>query len=85
MGGDALFVSVESCVELTNVLRLYSKFIVKQNVNYFPMNVFHSVLIARHRSRPAGDWVVMKATIGGVELYYVMAYAWSSKGVWLTW
>jgi hypothetical protein len=80
VGGDAFFGSVESCVELKRVLGLYSTFIVKQNVNYFPMKVLHAVLVARHGSRPAGNWVVMKSTIGGVDLY-VMAYAWSSKGV----
>jgi hypothetical protein len=45
VGGDAFFRSIESCVELKNVLGLYSTFIVKQNVNYFPMKVLHSVLI----------------------------------------
>jgi hypothetical protein len=44
------------------------------------MKVLHAVMLARYGSRPAGNWVVMSATIGGVDLY-VMAYAWSSTGV----
>ena len=80
VGGDAWFGSIESCVELKKCLGLYSTFIIKQNVQYFPMKILHAVLVARHGSRPAGHWVVMQANIGGVELY-VMAYAWSSKGV----
>ena len=51
-----------------------------QNVNYFPMQVLHKVLLARHGSKPAGHWVVMQATIARVELIAV-AYAWSQKGV----
>jgi hypothetical protein len=50
VGGDAFFGSIESCVELKNVLGLYSTFIAKQNVNYCTMKVLHSVLIARHRA-----------------------------------
>lgn len=80
VGGDAWFGSIESCIELKKRLGLYSTFIIKQNVQYFPMKILHAVLVARHGSRPAGHWVVMQANIGGVELY-VMAYAWSSKGV----
>mmetsp|Transcript_44837 Transcript_44837/g.136937 ORF Transcript_44837/g.136937 Transcript_44837/m.136937 type:complete len:153 (+) Transcript_44837:1466-1924(+) len=44
------------------------------------MQALHEILVARYPVRPAGRWVVMKATIGGVELY-VMAYAWSHRGV----
>jgi len=80
VGGDAWFGSIESCIELKKRLGLYSTFIIKQNVQYFPMKILHAVLVARHGSRPAGHWVVMQANIGEVELY-VMAYAWSSKGV----
>jgi hypothetical protein len=35
---------------------------------------------ARHGSRPAGHWVVMRATIASVPLLAI-AYAWSQKGV----
>ena len=80
VGGDAWFGSIESCVELMRVLKLHSTFIIKQNLNYYPMRVLHSILCAQHGSRPAGHWVVMQAVIGGVDLY-VMAYAWSLKGV----
>ncbi len=44
------------------------------------MPVLHSVLTARFGGRPAGHWGVMKANIVGVDIF-VMAYAWSSKGV----
>ncbi|KAL7554128.1 hypothetical protein ACHAWF_017536 [Thalassiosira exigua] len=80
VGGDAWFGSVGSCVELKKVLGIHSTFIVKQNVNYFPMKVLHAVLVARYPQRPAGHWVVMKTTISGVNIF-VMAYAWSQKGI----
>jgi hypothetical protein len=80
VGGDAWFGSVESCVELKKRFNVYSTFIIKQNVNYFPMQVLHKILIARHGSKPAGHWVVMQTTIAGVDLI-AMAYAWSQKGV----
>ena len=44
------------------------------------MGALHAVLKARHGKRPAGHWVVMRATIAGVNLMAV-AYAWSQKGV----
>jgi hypothetical protein len=66
---------MQSCVELKRRLGAYSPFIIKQNVNFYPMKVLHAIMAA-----PAGSWVVMTATIDGVDLY-VMAYAWSSKGV----
>ncbi len=44
------------------------------------MQVLLKVLLARHGSKPAGHWVVMQATIAGVELI-AMAYAWSQKGI----
>ncbi|KAL7501881.1 hypothetical protein ACHAXN_000164, partial [Cyclotella atomus] len=75
VGGDAYFGSMQSCVELKRRLGAYSPFIIKQNVNFYPMKVLHAIMAA-----PAGSWVVMTATIDGVDLY-VMAYAWSSKGV----
>ena len=80
VGGDAWFGSVESCIELKKRFNVYSTFIIKQNVNYFPMQVLHKVLIARHGSKPAGHWVVMQTTIADVEIF-AMAYAWSQKGV----
>jgi hypothetical protein len=80
VGGDAWFGSIESCLELKKRFNVYSTFIIKQNVNYYPMQVLHKVLLARHGSKPAGHWVVMQTTIAGVELI-AMAYAWSQKGV----
>jgi hypothetical protein len=49
-------------------------------MNYFPKQVLHRVLLARHGSKPAGHWVVMQTTIADVEIF-AMAYAWSQKGV----
>ena len=80
VGGDAWFGSMETCVELKRRLGLYSTFIVKQNLNYFPMPVLHAVLRARYPQRTAGHWVVMKATISEVNVF-VMAYAWLNRGV----
>ena len=80
VGSDAWFGSIESCIELKKCLGLYSTFVIKQSVQYFPMKILHAVLVARHASHPAGHWVVVQANVGGVELY-VIAYAWSSNGV----
>ena len=59
---------------------MYLIFIVKQNVNYFPMLVLHAVLRPRYPLRTAGHWVVMKATISEVDVF-IMVYAWSNRGV----
>ncbi len=59
---------------------IHSTFIVKQNLNYFPMQVLHSILLARFPRHPAGHWVVMKAKISGINIF-IMAYAWSNKGI----
>lgn len=79
-GGDAWFGSINSCVELMLQKGVFSTFIVKQNLAYFPMQELKAVLLARYGTRPAGHWVVMKANISGVNLF-VMAYAWSNKGI----
>lgn len=47
---------------------------------YFPMEALHAVLRARYPDNAAGHWVVMKAVIAEVDVF-VMAYAWSNKGV----
>ncbi len=73
IGGDAWFGSVNSCVELMKIKGIHSTFIVKQNLNYCPTQVF-SILLARHKTRPAGHWVVMKANISDVDLF-IMVYA----------
>ena len=70
----------ESCIQLKKCLGLYSTFIIKQNVQYSPTKILHAVLVARLGSHPATLEVVMQANVGRAELY-VMAYAWSSKGV----
>ena len=68
VGGDAWFGSINACVELKAWLGIFSTFIVKQNLNYFPMKVLHSTLRARYPLQTAGYWVVMQANIGGVDL-----------------
>ena len=80
VGGDAWFGLVATCVELRKRKEIFSTFIVKQNVGYFPKSVLHSILLARYPKRPAGHWAVMKATISGVDIF-IMAYAWSQKGI----
>jgi len=80
VGGDAWFGSVMTSVEVKKRLGVHSTFIVKNNKNYFPMEILHSILKARHGSHPAGHWVVMRAVIGHVPLFAI-AYAWSQKGV----
>ena len=67
VGGDAWSGSIESCIELKKWCNVYSTFIIKQNVNYFPMQVLHKVLLARHGFKPAGHWVVMQITIADVK------------------
>ena len=80
IGGDAWFGSINAAVELKCRLGINSTFIVKQNRNYCPIDVIRSILLARYLTRPAGHWVVMKATISGVDLF-LMAYGWSQKGI----
>jgi len=80
VGGDAWFGSVMTAVEVKKRLGVYSTFIVKNNKNYFPMEVLHRVLKACHGNHPAGHWVVMRAVISHVPLLAI-AYAWSQKGV----
>ena len=80
VGGDAWFGSVNSCVELMKKKGIHSTFIVKQNLNYCPTEVIHSILIARHKTRPAGHWVVMKSEISGVDIF-LLVYAYSNKRV----
>jgi hypothetical protein len=79
-GGDAWFGSIMSSVELMKRLGVHSTFVIKNNTNYFPMAILHSILTARHKNRPAGHWVVMKTFISDVKVLAI-AYAWSQKGV----
>ena len=51
VGGDAWFGSVESSVELMRRKKVFSTFIVKQNLNYFPMQTLHEVMDARYGNR----------------------------------
>ena len=80
VGGDAWFGSIPAVVELKNRLNIYSTFIVKQHIQYFPKQVLHKILMTRYPRYPAGHHVVMKATISGVDLF-VLAYAYSNQGV----
>ena len=79
-GGDAWFGSVTTCVELMKRLGVFSTFVLKKQQQFYPKEVLHSILQARHGERPAGHWVVMKATVADVPIIAV-AYAWSQKGV----
>ena len=74
VGGDAWFESIESCVKLKRVHGLNLTFIIKQNLNYFPIKLIHAILSSRFGTHPAGHWMVVQTTIDGVDLY-VMAYA----------
>jgi hypothetical protein len=80
VGGDAWFGSVMTCVEVMQEFDVHSTWIVKNNTAFFPMEALHSVLKARHGSRRAGHWVVMKTCIAGIDLV-AMAYAWSQSSV----
>ena len=79
-GGDAWFGSIDSAVELKRRLNVFCTFIIKHQQNLFPIEVLRAILRARYPKRAAGHWVVMKATISEVDLY-IMAYAWSNKGI----
>ena len=79
VGGDAWFGQVMSCIELVKRLGVFSTFIVKQNLLYFPAAAMKAVLIARFRDRPGGHWVVFKTVIAGVPVF-ALVYAWSHKG-----
>jgi hypothetical protein len=45
--GDAWFGSVEACVELKKRFNVFSTFIIKQNVKYYPMKILHALMQAR--------------------------------------
>jgi hypothetical protein len=79
VGGDAWFGSIPCVVELKKTLNVYSTFIIKQNVQYCPLQVIQRVMRVRNQQgRRAGRHVVMKANISGVDLF-LLAYAWSNK------
>jgi len=79
-GADAWFGSVGCCLALHKYLGVHSTFIVKHQTAFFPMKVLKEVLLARYGDRVAGKKVVMKTNIDGCNLF-VMAYAWSQKGI----
>lgn len=79
VGGDAWFGSIPCVVELKKKLNVFSTFIIKQNVQYCPLQIIQRVMNVRNKEgRRAGRHVVMKATISGVDLF-LLAYAWSNK------
>jgi hypothetical protein len=80
VGGDAWFGLIPAIVELKNKLNIFSTFIMKQHIQYFPKQVLHNVLMTHYPRYPSGHHVMMKATISGVDLF-VMAYAYSNQGV----
>ena len=70
LGGDSFFGLVVSCVELKKRFNVYSTFVVKQHhMTYFPMYALHGILKARHGESPAGNWVVMTATIADAKVH----------------
>ena len=73
VGDDAWFGSINTAVELKARPEFYSTFIVEPNLNYFPMQVLHAILVACYCKHLAGHWVTAKANISGVDLH-VMAY-----------
>ena len=79
VGGDAWFGSIPCAVKLKNKFGVFSTFIIKQNLQYCPLQVIQQIMQARNKNgRRAGRHVVMKATIAGVDLF-LLAYAWSNK------
>ena len=59
---------------------IHSTFVVKQNLNYCPKRVLYSILLARHKMRPADHCLGMKVNISDVDLL-IMVYAYSNKCV----
>jgi hypothetical protein len=72
VGGDSWFDSVLSAVEVYLHFGVHSTWVIKQNYEYFPMEV----LKARYGKKPAGHWVVFLTKIAEVPLIAI-AYAWS--------
>ena len=79
-GGDAWFGSVQACVELKIRMGVHSTFVVKKHTQYYPVEALQDILLARHGTRPAGHWVVMRTEIAGVKLTAI-AYAWSHSSI----
>jgi len=80
VGGDSWFGSVLTAVEVKTRFNVHSTWIIKQNSQLYPKKPLHAILKACHGDNPAGHWVVMRSTIGGVPLF-ALAYAWSKAGV----
>jgi hypothetical protein len=79
VGGNAWFGLIPCVVELKNKTNVYSTFIIKQNLQYCPVQVIQRIMKARYCDGGlAGRHAVMKATISGVEMF-LLAYAWSNK------
>lgn len=80
VGGDAWFGSLPCVVELKKKKKnIFSTFIIKQNVQYCPLDVIKKVLEVRNKKGyRSGRHVVMKACISGVDVF-LLAYAWSNK------
>ena len=47
VGGNAMFGSIASCVEIMKRFKAHSTFIVKNNAGCFPMKVLHKLLQVR--------------------------------------
>ena len=66
VGGDSWFGSVLTAVEVMRRFGVHSTWTIKQNSHLYPEAPLHAILKARFDDRPAGHWVVMRATIGGI-------------------
>jgi hypothetical protein len=80
VGGDSWFGSVLSAVAVMDKFGVHSTWVIKQNSDFFPMTVIHSIIKARHDKRPAGHWVVLRAKISAVQLLAI-GYAWSQSSI----
>jgi hypothetical protein len=81
VSGDTWFGLIPCVVELKKKMNVYSTFIIKQNLQYCPVQVIERIMKAQYRDgRLAGQHAVMKVTISGVEMF-LLAYAWSNKQV----
>ena len=80
VGGGAWFGSLASCIEIMEKFKVHSTFIVKNNTNCLPMKVLRKILQVRFKDHPAGHWVTMSTMISGIPIY-IIAYAWSQRGV----
>ena len=73
VAGDAWFWSIPALLKVKN-LNVFSTFIVKQNVQYYPLQVIKKLLQTCYPKRPAGCLIIMKANKSGADLF-LLEYA----------